>query len=422
MKIRALATGAFGSVLILAGCRAPTPSPAPLPNELQGCAMCEVPCPDYTGPVLAATYVAKHYPEQAEGLSPNRPAEDWIIKETGSSVVVTNIVTGFRWEGNVVSHYTPPSASCCNGYSCTEIVETSVTMPVVVPCEIFQPLGEQGGIGDIESGDDGTMWIAGSNGAARLDPKSDRWGVFGESQGLPVGNVRVVTPDTTGTAWLVFWDGPLYYFNGERWEKFAGSGQIQADRVLAVSIAPDQSVWFASDNGVYRWDRNTDVWKHYTEADGLHSNVVSDILFTPDGKVWFAGLNGVSYLDQSKLAGGSGAWWSLKYQNPSSGYGVAATSEDGKVWFGGQRYFDTSSQSWVDAVYRGFADHIAVDSRGGLWVGSDDGALYIPDPDNSPQEEWQRFTTANGLGGNRVHSLAIGDDGSVWFGADRSAG
>lgn len=103
MNIRALMIAAFGSVLILAGCGAPTPSPAPIPNELQGCAMCEVPCPDYTGPVLAANYVAKHYPEQAAGLSPDRNAKDWIIKEAGSSVVVTNTVTGFRWEGNVVS-------------------------------------------------------------------------------------------------------------------------------------------------------------------------------------------------------------------------------------------------------------------------------------------------------------------------------
>ena len=129
MNIRALMTAAFGSVVILAGCGAPTPSPAPLTNESQGCAMCEVPCPDYTGPELAMTYVAKHYPEQAAGLSPDRPAEDWIIKETGSSVVITNTVTGFRWEGKVESHYTPPSANCCNGYSCTDIIQTSVTVP-----------------------------------------------------------------------------------------------------------------------------------------------------------------------------------------------------------------------------------------------------------------------------------------------------
>jgi len=37
-------------------------------------------------------------------------------------------------------------------------------------------------------------------------------------------------------------------------------------------------------------------------------------------KVWFAGPDGVSYLDQAKLAGGSEAWWFLKY---SSGYGCS---------------------------------------------------------------------------------------------------
>jgi len=128
MNIRALMTAAFGSVVILAGCGAPTPSPAPLTNESQGCAMCEVPCPDYTGPELAMTYVAKHYPEQAAGLSPDRPAEDWIIRKPEVRSLLQHR-HGVPLEGKVESHYTPPSANRCNGYSCTDIIQTSVTVP-----------------------------------------------------------------------------------------------------------------------------------------------------------------------------------------------------------------------------------------------------------------------------------------------------
>jgi len=51
------------------------------------------------------TYVAKHYPSKPRA-EPDRPAEDWIIKETGSSVVITN-TSRVPLEGKVESHYTP---------------------------------------------------------------------------------------------------------------------------------------------------------------------------------------------------------------------------------------------------------------------------------------------------------------------------
>ena len=50
------------------------------------------------------------------------------------------------------------------------------------------------------------------------------------------------------------------------------------------------------------------------------------------------------------------------------------------MWFGGQRYFDPATQSWADTVYQDFANDIAVDGRGGLWVATGDGAIYIPYP------------------------------------------
>ena len=99
---------------------------------------------------------------------------------------------------------------------------------------------------------------------------------------------------------------------------------------------------------------------------------------------------------------------------------VTTTSADGKVWFSGQRYFDPATQSWVDTVYQDFANAIAVDSSGGLWVATETGASFIPDPDTSPPEAWQHYTTANGLGGNRIYSLTIDAEGGVWFGADKA--
>jgi streptogramin lyase len=293
--------------------------------------------------------------------------------------------------------------------------------PVVIPCTVYQPLGAKGYVWDIEIGEDGAVWATASGGAAQLDPQTGGWKTLGQGEGLQAGNVRFVTLDADGTAWLGFWDGPLYYFDGKQWETFDGSGNIQAEIVIDVAIAPDGSVWFATnDNGVYQWERKTDTWQHFTETDGLHSNGVSSIQFAPDSKVWFSSRGGVSYLAPTATAVGEATWWSQTGLAHTAGYDVTTTSADGKVWFGGQRYFDHATQSWAETVYQGFAYDVAVDGSGGLWVATEDGAIYIPDPDNSRRDEWQHYTTANGLGGNSTRSLAIAADGAIWFGAENA--
>ena len=66
-------------------------------------------------------------------------------------------------------------------------------------------------------------------------------------------------------------------------------------------------------------------------------------------------------------------WWSSQTELSDGGvYNVTTTSADGKVWFSGQRYFDPATQSWADTVYQDFANAIAVDSSGGLWVATED--------------------------------------------------
>lgn len=289
--------------------------------------------------------------------------------------------------------------------------------PVAFPCEVYQPVGKTSWIWDIEIGDDGSVWVAANDGAARLNPKDETWRAFGQSEGLPAGDVRFVTSDADETAWLAFWDGLLFFFDGEQWGKFIDSEDMQGREVLGVSIAPDRSVWYATDNGVYQWNRKTDIWRHWTEADGLHENRIRDILFTPDGKVWFFNYGGVSYLAPATMSGGAETWWSRT--DTRYGYNAATSTEDGKIWFGGG-FFDASTQSWTDTVYRGFANEIAVDDRGGLWVATGNGVTYVPDPVNSLEEEWQHYTTSNGLGGNDVRSLAIEDSGTVWFGAENA--
>ncbi|GIW91558.1 MAG: hypothetical protein KatS3mg109_1990 [Pirellulaceae bacterium] len=54
---------------------------------------------------------------------------------------------------------------------------------------------------------------------------------------------------------------------------------------------------------------------------------------------------------------------------------------------------------------------IAVGPDGSLWFGTPDGVSRL-----TPDGRWQTYTEEDGLAGNDVRAIAVGPDGSLWFG------
>ncbi len=62
---------------------------------------------------------------------------------------------------------------------------------------------------------------------------------------------------------------------------------------------------------------------------------------------------------------------------------------------------------------------VAIDSGGGKWFGTSDGASYLDDnntPDNKTDDFWTIFTPFDGLVDNTVNAIAIDSGGGKWFG------
>jgi ligand-binding sensor domain-containing protein len=55
---------------------------------------------------------------------------------------------------------------------------------------------------------------------------------------------------------------------------------------------------------------------------------------------------------------------------------------------------------------------IAKDLSGNIWFGTPKGISKMHD------NEWENFTTENGLVSNRINTIAVDLDGSVWVGTD----
>ena len=289
-------------------------------------------------------------------------------------------------------------------------------------CTYHQPPGLWDPIWAIEIAPDAAVWLAGSQGVARLDLRNGAWTAYSQEDGLPEDRVRSITAEADGSVWLALREaGGAAHYDGETWRHYvATDGELISNEVNEVTIGPDGAVWFATYDGVSRWERETDTWTRYTAEDGLRDNRVWRVLFTRDGKIWFAHLIGMTVLQPATSEEEVEEW--AEYGTSSFLASTEASVEgDGRMWLG-QAYYDPAQEEWVDTVYREFeVQDLAVDKGGGLWIARRDGAYYLPDPRSSPREAWQYYGVDEGLPDDNVLVIEIEADGIVWFGTAAGA-
>jgi len=228
--------------------------------------------------------------------------------------------------------------------------------------------------------------------------------------------VRTITVAPDGTVWVALRDERgVAYFNGRVWQQITTEDGLLSNDVMEVSVAPDGALWFATAAGASRWDREADEWTAYTTEEGLMRSAVAQVLFTPDGRIWFAQLLGLTSVLPAPVPGGEDLWqafWGPRFV----GARLATVDDDGRLWVGAA-VFDPAKDAWLNTVYRELeTNDLAVDGRGGLWVAQPDGAVYIPDPRESPREEWVYYGPEQGLEDPHVLTLALETDDVVWFG------
>ncbi|MEJ2736326.1 MAG: hypothetical protein P8189_22625 [Anaerolineae bacterium] len=288
-------------------------------------------------------------------------------------------------------------------------------------CTSFQPQGTEGPIWDIAVAPDGAVWLAAFRGVARYNPNQGMWIPYTVEDGLLTDQVQSITLEPDGSVWFAYrGQEGASHFDGTRWSQVTTDDGLISDDVNSISIAPDGSVWFATAEGASRWDRELDQWTSHTKVEGLYSNDVRKIVFTPDGTIWFAHNEALTYLKSSGSEDGQLEWGTYGESRvlPTR---KALVSQDGRLWLG-QVYLDPETQKWVDTVYRGIqVQGLAVDGQGGLWIGREDGALYIADPLSTPREDWQRYDASVGLADDNVQVIALETDNVVWLGTESGA-
>ncbi len=186
------------------------------------------------------------------------------------------------------------------------------------------------------------------------------------------------------------------------WTVYPGVNDVQG-----AVFAPDGTLWTATTAGIVRWNLADGTYNLYTAADGLASKATTDVAIAPDGSVWAATLAGVSHLEGER-------WITYTQADglPSDTVLSIGVTPQGQVWAGtveGAARLDGGP--WTTYLGRGRVWSLEVSPDGAVWFAADGLGVnrYLPSKDS-----WTQYTTADGLPGLSVTTIAAGSAGDAW--------
>lgn len=394
---------------------------------------------------------------QYHGLSRLHAAGHWSIYNTGNSSLpsdqITSLSLGGRnsvWVGTVDGLAQRDAAGSWTVYHAGRNFNYA-TGQYDIPANSGLPHND---VRSLAGNGSGGLWIGTYSGLARFDTAGN-WAVYRSNGGSIIDSAKILVPDGAGGVWVGTWYSGLLHFDAagnpavyhagyEEWEP-----SIYGSALPANSGLPNNTIngllrdaagdlWVATNNGLARFDKNGG-WTIYNSVD-IHQIFrqffrVGNLSPDGSGGLWLVSLDhGLVHFQTSPV---KGVTVNSKRQNaswPDLWANALAVDVSGGLWVGANdglvrldaagnwgRY--TGAEYLIDklsSVYiPGNSDlpgniitHLDSDGAGGLWVGTSKGLARFDASAN-----WTVYTKDNSsLPGNTITSLARDHAGNLWAG------
>jgi ligand-binding sensor domain-containing protein/signal transduction histidine kinase len=249
-----------------------------------------------------------------------------------------------------------------------------------------------------------------------------QWGALTLIHGLPSDHVRAITQDTEGTLWFAT-DNGLARYDGRRIQKVSGEG-LPGGRIRSLGFDHDGALWIASDTGAGRL-----LGEKFQPVPETNGHPITAVLSTERGRevlvsehgmlfecvVSGAGLPAVSSISPREtrlltVEPNRAAPLSLNCIVSRQGKIVAGTSGRGLLEISGSKVKEVTGKPRSF-----FVRSLAVDGKGNMWLGaeasrSESGLYQAADPAR-PEKVAAETGTVTGL--------SFDNHGDLWAVTDR---
>jgi ligand-binding sensor domain-containing protein len=267
----------------------------------------------------------------------------------------------------------------------------------------------------------GNKWIGSEDkGISKFD--GTNWTKYTrESNNLPSNAIGAISIDGQGNAWIGFSNegaqnggfsaGAIVKFNGTSWTNYKPpiNFRLRSAYVNALAIDAQGSIWFATRNSVSKFDDISWVSYNNYSNNNLETNITT-VAVDANGDKWFGTSDG-------NLLKFNGSTWTHYYSGQSYRINAIAFDKNGDKWVATDNgIFKFNGSTWIRVIHPTETGKIfsciAIDKQNNIWFGGPDAGVLRFDRTNWIQ---YRRTTANDPKPQSTGSIAMDNDGSLWF-------
>ena len=121
--------------------------------------------------------------------------------------------------------------------------------------------------------------------------------IYGVTNGLVSDNVRIIAADDK-EAWFAYESDqgvPRLILYDRSVQSYAEGDGLVSDRVRCILLT-QEAAWIGTDQGLSRFDRDTDSWTHFTVEQALNASMVNDVVADED-LLWLGTDSGLFVFD-----------------------------------------------------------------------------------------------------------------------------
>lgn len=228
---------------------------------------------------------------------------------------------------------------------------------------------------------------------------------FTRDNGLANEYVFTVIVDTHGKVWVGTNGGGVSRLSGTSWQTYFPMHGLGDYWVYAFADQENKAMWIGTWAGLSRFDYQSQTFKTYVKE--LVNEWVYGLDLDSKNRLWIGTEGGVNMFDGER-------WLTWTHEHGLGAPNDAQLPFSINTGLGTRERHDLSVLAGGRNTYNpNYVFCIKVSKDDIVWAGTWGGGVSYFDGNR-----WQNFTTEDGLAGNIVYSIALQENGDLWFGTN----